>query len=213
MPTRLIREGIISSDRVDSLDWAAEVFYRRLLNKVDDFGLYDARPSVLRSSLYPLRVDRVREADCSRWLAMCETAGLIVLYEADSKPYLKVLDTKWKVRSDPKYPTPPANSCNQLKTVAPVVVVVDVGEDGKKPPPKNGRRKPKTAIPEGFGVSERIAGWAAKRGIENLDRHLEAFVSKCKSKDYRYVDWDEAFMGAIRDDWAKIGNGARRVAI
>jgi hypothetical protein len=65
MPTRLVREGIISSDRVDKLDWQAEVFYRRLLNKVDDHGLYDARPSVLRSSLYPLRVDRVREADCT----------------------------------------------------------------------------------------------------------------------------------------------------
>mgnify|MGYP001606826315 CR=1 FL=1 len=126
MPTRLIREGIINSDRINELDWAAEVFYRRLLNKVDDHGLFDARPSVLRTSLYPLKVDRVREADCSRWLAACEKAGLIILYEAEKKPFLKVLDTRWQTRSEPKYPQPPAtvNNCKQVRT--PVTVVEDV---------------------------------------------------------------------------------------
>lgn len=123
MPTRLLREGILSSDRVDRLDFPAEVFYRRLMSKVDDHGLYDARPLVLRASLYPLRVDRVREADISRWIATCETAGLIVLYEADNKPYLKVLDTRWQARSDPKFPVPPpsvecttVNNCKHLYT-------------------------------------------------------------------------------------------------
>jgi hypothetical protein len=133
MPTRLIREGIINSDRINELDWPAEVFYRRLLNKVDDHGLYDARPSVLRTSLYPLRVDRVREADCSRWIAACEKAGLIVLYEAENKPYLKVLDTRWQTRSEPKYPQPSAavRNSKQLKTPVPVVgVVVEVEDVG-----------------------------------------------------------------------------------
>ena len=142
MPTRLIREGIISSDRIDQLDWAAEVFYRRLLNKVDDFGLYDGRPSILRANLYPLRVDRVREADISRWIAMCDTAGLIVLYEADEKPYLKVLDTRWKTRSEPKYPLPDENSCKQVKTVEPLYVVedVDVVEDERNNVGQDARR-------------------------------------------------------------------------
>ena len=107
MPTRLIREGIISSERVDLLEPGEEVFYRRLLNKVDDHGLYDARPSILRANLYPLRLDRVREADISRWMAACQKAGLIVLYENDGKSYLVVLNTGWKTRSEPKYPKPP----------------------------------------------------------------------------------------------------------
>jgi hypothetical protein len=106
MPTRLIREGILSSSRVDELDPPAEVFYRRLLSKVDDHGLFDARPTILRAALYPLRVDRVREADISRHLRVCKEAGLIVLYEAVGKPYLKILDTRWTVRSEPKYPPP-----------------------------------------------------------------------------------------------------------
>lgn len=117
MPNRIIRAGIISSDRVNCLDHAAEVFYRRLLNMIDDHGLYDARPSILRATLYPLRIDRVREADISRWLTNCQTAGLILLYEAESKPYLKVLNTQWESRSKPKYPQPPKteNACAQLQ--------------------------------------------------------------------------------------------------
>mgnify|MGYP003441332381 FL=1 len=131
MPSRLLREGILTSDRVDQLDNAAEVFYRRLMSKVDDHGLYDARPSILRSSLYPLRVDRVREADITRWIAACEKAGVIALYQHDGKPYLQMVDTRWQARSEPKYPMPtPENSCKQEKTPVPVfgvgVVVGDV---------------------------------------------------------------------------------------
>jgi hypothetical protein len=126
MPTRILREGILTSDRVDQLDWPAEVFYRRLMSKVDDHGLYDARPSMLRATLYPLRVDRVREADISRWMATCQKAGLIVLYEAGGKSFLKMLYTRWEKRGAAKYPQPPPeceqplateNSCTQPLTV------------------------------------------------------------------------------------------------
>lgn len=63
----------------------------------------------------------------------------------------------------------------------------------------------KTPLPDDFGISERVRRWAEEKGVMNLRRHFEAFVGKCKAKDYRYVDWDEALMGAIRDDWARIG--------
>ena len=132
MPNRIIRAGINSSDRVNQLDYAEEVFYRRLMTAVDDYGLFDARPSILRAQLYPLRIDRVREADISRWLAACEKAGLILLYEAEFKPYLWVRDTQWTGRAEPKFPLPPgtelirtgkslhlqtsANNCAQMQT-------------------------------------------------------------------------------------------------
>jgi hypothetical protein len=146
MPSRLIREGILTSERVDQLDAAAEVFYRRLMSKVDDHGLYDARPAILRSSLYPLRVDRVREADITRWIAACEKAGVIALYTYEGKPYLQMLDTRWSARSEPKFPLPSTNNtgeqfqtisgnskqvkaientCKQLKTPVALDVVVD----------------------------------------------------------------------------------------
>lgn len=197
----------MSSDRVDQLDSAAEVFYRRLMSKVDDHGLYDARPSMLRAMLFPLRIDRVREADITRWMAACQKAGLIVLYEADGKPFLKMLDTNWQTRSDAKYPLPPENICKQLQSSVHLVVDGDVGVDG---PRKRG--SPKVPLPKDFAVSERVAAWAEARGIENLPAHFENFVSQCKAKGYKYADWDEGLMRAVRDDWAKIGDGRRRVA-
>ena len=49
MPTRLLREGILDSERVNRLNAAEEVFYRRLMSKVDDHGFYDARSAILRA--------------------------------------------------------------------------------------------------------------------------------------------------------------------
>lgn len=62
----------------------------------------------------------------------------------------------------------------------------------------------KTSLPDGFGVSERVARWALEKGFGDLPAHLESFLSKAKAKGYEYVDWDEAFMTAIREDWAKL---------
>lgn len=116
MPTRLLRDGILTSDAIDLLDFPAEVFYRRLMSKVDDYGLFDARPSILRTSLYPLRVDRVREADIARWIATCEKAGVIALYSHGGKPFGKMLETRWQTRTEPKHPLPPWGKGEPLKT-------------------------------------------------------------------------------------------------
>jgi hypothetical protein len=71
----------------------------------------------------------------------------------------------------------------------------------------------KTRMPENFGISERVKTWAGEKGFDRLDEHLESFLSKAKAAGYRYVDWDEALMNAIRDNWAKLGaiNAPQRV--
>lgn len=196
----------MSSERIDLLDAPAEVFYRRLMSKVDDHGLYDARPSILRASLYPLRVDRVREADITRWIAACEKAGVIALYQHDGKPYLQMIDTRWTARSEPKYPLRTVeNTCSQPGTPVPVVVVGVVVEDGDgKRARAPSTRERKTPIPADFGISERVQLWATENGYAQLDRHLDAFRRKAVAKGYAYVSWDDAFMEAIREDWAKL---------
>ena len=69
-------------------------------------------------------------------------------------------------------------------------------------------RKPSTPMPPDFGISDRVRRWAAERRLDRLEAHLEAFRGKCKAKDYRYADWDEAFMEAIRADWAGLNSAA-----
>lgn len=64
--------------------------------------------------------------------------------------------------------------------------------------------KNKTTISDSFTISERVKKWAEEKGYKNLQEHLESFISKCKAKGYEYIDWDSAFMEAIRGDWAKV---------
>lgn len=71
------------------------------------------------------------------------------------------------------------------------------------PRDKRAPRTQKTAIPPDFDLSERVKEWAEKEGhTAQLLPRFEHFIGKAKAKGYTYADWDEAFMGAVRDDWA-----------
>lgn len=131
MPTRLLREGILESERVDQLSPEAEVFYRRLMSRVDDYGLYSANEKILLAHLFPLKLGQISLEKIREWLAECEEADLIFLYESDAKPYLQMQDTCWQTRSKPKHPLPTDNNCKQKKASVYLDVVEDVDEDGE----------------------------------------------------------------------------------
>ncbi|MBK8477776.1 MAG: hypothetical protein IPL39_16170 [Opitutaceae bacterium] len=116
MPNRYIRASAIESEAVNSLSWQAEVFYRRLLNRVDDFGRFTSIPALLRAATFPLQLDRVREADMPRLLAECEKAGLLFVYTAEGKRCLVV--NKWEQgrAKGSEYPAPSADVCEQMRT-------------------------------------------------------------------------------------------------
>lgn len=77
------------------------------------------------------------------------------------------------------------------------------------PPARNSKKQRATSIPEDFAVSDRVAEWAAVKGFGQLDEHLAAFIRKAKAKGYTYQSWDDAFMEAIREDWAKLRTPGR----
>jgi phage replication O-like protein O len=64
----------------------------------------------------------------------------------------------------------------------------------------------KTSIPSDFTISERVKKWANAKGYFNLEAHLEHFILACEGKNYKYANWDSAFMTAIKDNWAKVQN-------
>jgi len=116
MPNRMVREGILDSERVDQLSMAAEVFYRRLMSVVDDFGRFDARPDRLIAACFPLRARKqnsdgtlvLQDGHIEAWLVECVNAGLLSRYSVAGKPYLEVLDFGQQVRAKAsKYPDPP----------------------------------------------------------------------------------------------------------
>jgi len=76
--------------------------------------------------------------------------------------------------------------------------------DASRPTPA----RKKVSLPSDFAVSPRVSAWATEKGYDRLADHLDAFRRKAEMNAYRYVDWDLAFMEAIREDWAKLrGNG------
>lgn len=100
MPNRILREGILTSERVNSLTWPAEVFYRRVMSVVDDYGRYYATPALLRAACYPLHLDKVSDADIDKWLTECVRAGLVSVYPAqDGKRYLQLHDFRQQTRA------------------------------------------------------------------------------------------------------------------
>lgn len=64
-------------------------------------------------------------------------------------------------------------------------------------------------MPEGFAMSDKLKQWASSKGYQDLDAHLESFVSKAAANGYLYADWDAALQNAIRDDWAKLRQPGR----
>lgn len=191
MPNRILRDGIISSERVDRLSgWAQEVFYRRLISVVDDYGRYYANPSLLRAACYPLKLDKVSNADVGKWLSDCENAGLVSTYEVDGKRYLQLLDFRQQVRAkESKYPQVPS-TCIALATHPPASAHLDgdgvVVEDDRKtlsgtpdaspPAAEPSKPNPKAEAREILEFLNAKVG----RAYEPVDANLELIVARLR---------------------------------
>jgi uncharacterized protein YdaU (DUF1376 family) len=71
----------------------------------------------------------------------------------------------------------------------------------------------KTSLPKDFKVSERVISWANEKGYRDLNKHLDNFILVAQSNNYKYTDWDAAFMRAIKDNWAKVTNKEVRLSL
>lgn len=109
MPNRVLRDWT-DSIPINGLTVHAERFFTRLIMKVDDTGRFFADTRLLKAGLFPLLLDQIREADISRWIAECEKAGLIALYNRSGKPYLEINNFKQRLRiMRSKFPERPPN--------------------------------------------------------------------------------------------------------
>lgn len=196
MPNRIVREAILSSERVAALAWPEEVFYRRLMSIVDDYGRTEANPQLLRSKCYPLQTDTVRAADISRWMAACQKAGLILGYEVSGKQYLELLNFGQQQRSASKCPQPPASDINCLHPLADehLVVSVSVSEgvvdsaDAAKP----SRKKAKTALPEDFAPNE-TGRRLCEQAAFNVEEEAQKFKNHHAAQGTLMADWQAGF--------------------
>jgi hypothetical protein len=130
MPTRYLKPGVRDSESIEALSAHAEILYYRLIVTVDDFGRYDARPSMVKAACFPIR-ESMTGSKVDSLLKELSDHGLIVVYQVDGKPYIQMC--KWDNiprAKESKYPSH-ENDCTQMyasvcntNTDAPLTVTV-----------------------------------------------------------------------------------------
>lgn len=124
MPNRVIKDSLLTSEKVSSLtDFEFRLWVSMIL-LVDDAGRGDARPAIIKGRAFPLR-ERVSLKDIEVAVHGLAAKGCVSLYEVGGKPYFwfPTWSNHQRVRdARPKYPAPDgfddsprvAASCGEL---------------------------------------------------------------------------------------------------
>jgi hypothetical protein len=155
--------------------------------EADREGRFEWRPQTLKLRYLPADDCNIHEL-CDELLSSKQ----VVIYEVDGVTYA-VLPTFTRLQN--------INPKERQSIIPPPPSDLHKPSQVKEAPVKK-RTPSKTSLPENFSISERVKTWAASKGHDHLDERLEDFVGKARAKGYIYSDWDQAFMNAIRDDWA-----------
>lgn len=227
---RNIKPAIMDNEILAELEPLTRLLFVYLWMLADREGRIEDRPK--RIAAQALAYDRA--ADVGAMLGNLQSAGFIARYTANGMACIQILAFKEhqnphirEAASElPEYnpATAKASTGHNLGSAEaqprspdsgfriPDPGLSDCSSPGSTPPTRKKPKSPKTQIPDDFEISDRVRTWATKNGFTLLEQHLEAFTRKCKAKAYENVSWDDAFMEAIREDWAKLrgrtANGA-----
>ena len=108
MPSRILKDSILTDKAFNSLTLTEESIYHRLLVSADDYGIFYADPILLLRILYPRKTD-ITEEIIREGLDHMEEAGIISRYTAEGEDYLKICSWENDQRlrnSRHKFPVP-----------------------------------------------------------------------------------------------------------
>lgn len=197
MPNRIIKESICTSDTIDKLDnWFDEVFFYRLMVNCDDYGRFDARVAILKARLFPLK--DIRNNQIVESLNRLSLAGIVELYEYESRPYLQL--TTWAnhqtIRNHKgKYPEN-TSSCMQLKSI-------EINCKQKKSNASLIQSNPIQSESESYNVGQPKKVYPYKEIVDYLNQRAEKnyFPTAEKTKSLIKARIDE---GRTVDDFKKV---------
>ena len=184
MPNRIIKDTIRTSESVAEMTDFEFRLWIGLIVSADDAGRGDARPAIIKGSVFPLR-DRVTVKDISAALHGLAAKGCVSLYEVDGKPYFWF--PTWKdhqrIRDcKPKYPEPPAidklpqsaASCGELPQSA-----ARIQYESEYESESNTKEKGKRASAFMPPTIEEVAEYCQKRGnAVNAQRFVDYYTSQ-----------------------------------
>jgi len=205
MPTRYLKPGIRDSDLIDKLSPMAETLFYRLIVTVDDFGRFDARPSMIKSQCFPVK-DAITPKKCAELLEELAQVGVVVLYKVGEKPCLQLLKWDNKPRASASLYPAPDDTCIQTHTDVRIgdtnlpvtgtvtgtkTETVDSGSAQAQtpPPPYRGEANeaeihPKAKVmlaadwelPEPWGVDAENLGWPAKSILHEAEKFRQFYT-------------------------------------
>lgn len=200
MPNRIVREGILSSPKVNRLGWGEEVFYRRLLSVVDDFGRFHADTGMLRAACYPRLLNKVSDSDVGKWLTACVEAALVRVYPAqDGERYLEVLKFEQQIRAKKSKFPEPLRTCAadathvQANAHLGVSVGVSVSEVVLDAPPAAAPKPRATRLADDWRLPD---DWRVEAKTERPD--VDVVLEAKKFADYWHA---KAGKDACKLDW------------
>jgi hypothetical protein len=202
---RNIKPGIFKNEVLGVADPLLTLLFEGLWLLADREGRLEDRPLRIKGEVFPYR-EGVDVASMLSWLG---ERGFILRYEANGLALIQIIQFRkhqspHKNETASEYP-PPENFGGPPDFVGSTradCLIADSLNPDRDTPPR--RKSSKTTLPADFGITDRVREWAKEKGYGQLDQHLEAFKRKAIAKGYEYASWDDAFMEAIREDWAKL---------
>ncbi len=202
MPTRILREGILTSSRINALSPLAELFYRRLMTVADDYGRYHASPGTLRGACWPTCPERVTEKQIVEWLDECSSGSrpLLGLYEVEGLRYLEILNFSQRTRSPSKFPAYSLE--NALLSICPSIdrQMSALGEGVGVGEGAGGPRAPKLTELQTGTFLRWWAVWSATRGTHHKAEALEAFSAQVNpANEQACFDCSASYLASLDD--------------
>ena len=190
---RTIKPDFWTDEKLTECSLSARLLFIGTWNFADDNGNLDRSAKQIKARVFP-----VDNLDCEPLIVELLAKELLIEYEYEGRLYLHIQGfNKHQLINRPSKPTCPLYD-ESLRTHG---VLITEGRKERK-----SKEVRETTIPENFSISDRVIKWAEEKRYYNLEKHFDSFVLKAQSKGYKYIDWDSAFMNAVRENWANIPN-------
>lgn len=186
MPQRFLRPGLTNSERFNKVSLHAQSLWIRILTRVDDFGRYDARSSVLAGELFSVwnelhPEDVVNPQRIPALRSELQAAGLAEFYTSEGKEVVQLLQWEERARAEKsKWPNPngsAADSCAPQRNPASLAST-------SSPSPSGGPGR-SISEKEGLSSSERVSlDKSLGRAFERLEHLRRLGPHKEGSKQY-----------------------------
>lgn len=205
---RMFAKTIIDSDAFLDMPLSTQALYFHLSMRADDDGFINNAKKIQR--MLGCNDDDLKILLSKNFIIPFETGVCVIKH--------------WKIHNliqkDRYKPTVYSEHKNKLSLKNNNVYTMDTVciQDVSKLEPqvsigKVSQGKEKTYLPSDFTVSERVIKWANEKGYRDLNKHLDNFILVAQSNNYKYTDWDAAFMRAIKDNWAKVASKEVRLSL